>query len=1633
MSYKPDDSDTEFDESRIDALIEKAWNLRAADPVQGLELAQRALAAARARNYQAGLAKSLSILAACNYRLANYEIARTQSMEALENFNALSDKEGQADILNTIGNIHSELGDLSTALSFYIQGLTLRQELSNKQGEAASLNNIGNVQYSLGDYANAMDSYLKSLHIKESIGDEAGIANSLNNIGNVHKKRGDAQSALTKYEQSLLIFQKLNNRYGEAVALGSIGEIHIELGDPLAAIEYQRRSLEIEQALGNRYGEAESLLHLGEVYLKNPDVQVLPDGAANGREAALVYFQGAINIANHLNATELIYKIHLGLSKYYQETGDFSRALEHYQAFHATQQKIFDDDLTDKTTKLQIIHQVEASKREADLRLAETEVLRLKNIELNAQSQELTIEVGEGKQMQRELLRRNQQLAAAAEVARITTSTLDLVTLLTTSVEVIREKFNFYHASVFLVDHSTNMVILEGSTGEAGRQLKASHHQLAIGSNSLVGLATATHQPVVVQDVTNDPTHFKNPLLPDTQAEAVIPLLSNDVVVGALDVQSTFADAFSDSDVTLLITIADQLTVAIENARLYASAQKELAERKRAEQALQEIRDALEIRVQERTAELKHANEQLQVELAERKRIEKQLEQSLSTLQATIESTTDGILVVDRDGRIESFNQRFVEMWHIPDTIIESRIDDQVLASVLDQLVDPDAFKAKVQELYRHSELESFDVLLFKDGRVFERYSRPQQISSQSVGRVWSFRDVTERKQAERRNIVFSQLGQRLSLVTKPRDAARVIVEAADELLGWDCCIAILFSPIRKTLNVALSMDLIEGERVEVPPAGDVAELSPMQRLVIQEGPQLILNQAEDLKAELISFGDKNRPSASILYVPIRHGNNTTSFLTIQSYTPNAYDRTDLDTLQLLADYCAGALDRIWAEEAQREIESKYRGIFENSVVGIYQTSPEGQYLSANAALARILGYDSPAALMDGTNDLGIQFYVDPGRREEFKRIIDEYNVVNGFESEVYRKDGSTLWVSEYGHGVRDQDGTLLYFEGVTEDITARKQAEAALHESEERYAVAMRGANDGLWDWNLKTDEIYYSPRWKSMFGCEEEDVNSSPDEWFNRIHPDDISAVRTELDSHLKGKTAYFESEHRMRHADGHYLWVLSRGLALRNAKNEAFRIAGSQTDITIRKKIEERLEHDALHDGLTGLPNRTLFLDRLEHAIKRIKRSKAAAFAVLFVDIDRFKLVNDSLGHESGDQLLMEIGERLKICLRPGDTVARLGGDEFAIILDAMKSATDAMHIAGRIQQELSKPFNLNGHYFSTSASIGISLSKPSYNNAEDLLRDADTAMYRAKTTGKARHEIFDKDMNATVTSLLQLETDLRNAIQNDEFQVYYQPLISLATRKVVGTEALLRWQHPERGLLPPSAFITVLEETGMILQVGERVLKTACEQNKIWQDSGNSRLRVAVNFSARQFQLENLTEMVRGVLQQTGMDPQTLELEITESTAIQNTELTLKTLEQLHELGVGISLDDFGSGYSALGYLGKYPFHSLKADRSFISDIPNDSNDMAITSAIIAMAHSLKLKVVAEGVETTKQLEFLLSNNCDEVQGFLFSRPVPAQEMTKLLLKKDLLPAQRSKSKKQAKPTSRSKPISKKAKK
>jgi diguanylate cyclase (GGDEF)-like protein len=442
----------------------------------------------------------------------------------------------------------------------------------------------------------------------------------------------------------------------------------------------------------------------------------------------------------------------------------------------------------------------------------------------------------------------------------------------------------------------------------------------------------------------------------------------------------------------------------------------------------------------------------------------------------------------------------------------------------------------------------------------------------------------------------------------------------------------------------------------------------------------------------------------------------------------------------------------------------------------------------------------------------------------------------------------------------------------------------------------------------------------------------------------------------------------------------------------------------DMTERKQAEERLSYLASCDSLTNLPNRILFYDRLNQVLSRAPWSKRLV-GVLFLDLDRFKIINDTLGHNVGDELLKAVAERLKGCVRAGDTVARLGGDEFTVILDDVAKEQDVTKIAQKILDALSKPYRIEGHELFTTTSIGISLYPHDGETAETLLKNADIAMYRAKEQGKNNFQHYSSAMNAKASERLSLENGLRHALEGEELRLLYQPQLDLKSGQIIGMEALVRWQHPEMGLLSPAKFIPVAEETGLIIPMGEWVLRTACAQNRAWQTAGYASMRIAVNFSARQFQQQNMIKMVSRVLQETGLAPHFLELELTESIIMKNAENTIATLYQLHEMGLEISIDDFGTGYSSLSYLRRFPINRLKVDQSFVRDIAKDPINAEIVNAIITMAHSLKIKVIAESVETAEQLRILRSLECDEMQGYILSPPLSPQEATKLLAEEE----------------------------
>jgi diguanylate cyclase (GGDEF)-like protein/PAS domain S-box-containing protein len=573
------------------------------------------------------------------------------------------------------------------------------------------------------------------------------------------------------------------------------------------------------------------------------------------------------------------------------------------------------------------------------------------------------------------------------------------------------------------------------------------------------------------------------------------------------------------------------------------------------------------------------------------------------------------------------------------------------------------------------------------------------------------------------------------------------------------------------------------------------------------------------------------------------------------------------------------------------------------------------------------------------------------------------------------------------------------YFKNVEASMAQAEQAEkhvAALRESEERFRSAFDHAAgmalvaaDGRW---IKVNRSLCD-----MLGYTQDQLLATN---FQAItHTDDIGTLMANVGKLLAGDLTTHQMEQRYLHKKGHMVWVLLSITVVRETQSESVNLIFQIQDITDRKRAEERLLHEAMHDVLTGLPNRALFMDHLKLSVERGKRRDDRLFAVLFLDLDRFKIINDSLGHMVGDQLLVGIARRLETCLRPGDTVARLGGDEFTILLEDLNGAGEAIEVAERLQKALARPFNLNGHEVFATVSIGIALSATGYELPDDVLRDADTAMYRAKMLGKARHEVFDKTMHALAMNLLQMESDLRRAIERKEFFLHYQPIITLETGEVRGFEALVRWQHPERGFIPPNDFIEIAEETGLIIPIGQWVLEEACRQIHRWQTEFPQYppLQISVNLSVKQFMNADLLAHIQTALKDAEVDPHSLKVEITESMVMENVEAAIEMLQQMRALGIELSIDDFGTGYSSLSYLHRFPISTLKIDRSFVSRMTVNNENAEIVRTIIMLARNLKMDVVAEGVETAEQLAQLKALNCQYGQGYYFSKPLSADAM------------------------------------
>ena len=715
--------------------------------------------------------------------------------------------------------------------------------------------------------------------------------------------------------------------------------------------------------------------------------------------------------------------------------------------------------------------------------------------------------------------------------------------------------------------------------------------------------------------------------------------------------------------------------------------------------------------------------------------------------------------------------------------------------------------------------------------------------------------------------------------------------------------------------------------------------------------------------------------------------------------TQRTFTQEDIHFLEAVANVLATAIERKQSEVRLHLMERTVASS-SNGIVITDANQPDNPVIYVNPAFESITGYTVEDVVghncrfLQGTD-------TDPSVVTELRAAIQEQRECHVI-LQNYRKDGSRFWNELYVSPVFDIEGYLTHFVGIQTDITQRQQALEALRQSEQRLNSILSSLDDVVWSASVNTFEmLYLNPATENVYGRPVSEFLENSKLWFEVIHPEDKERVVSQMEA-LKEKGS-IEMEYRIVRPNGEVRWLYDRSRLVYTSDGTLIRIDGIDTDITERKRMEDQLLYDAFHDALTGLPNRALFMDRLKYAILRAKRRKDYLFSVLFLDFDRFKVVNDSLGHMVGDQLLIAIARRLETCLRPSDELARLGGDEFTILLDDIRDVSEATAVAEHIHQALKLPFNLNGYEVFTTASIGIALSATGYDRPEELLRDADTAMYRAKEHGKARHAVFDTAMYNCAVALLQLETELRWAIERQELQVYYQPIVSLTTGKIVWFEALVRWQHPEQGLISPAEFIPVAEETGLIIPIGQWVLRESCYQLRQWQQQFRSHppLTISVNLSGKQFSQPDLVEQIDQTLKETGLSPGSLKLEITESGIMQNADSAAALLEQLKVLKIQLCIDDFGTGYSSLSRLHQFPINTLKIDRSFVSEMTDNGENAEIVQAIITLAHNLGMDVIAEGIETAEQLAQLRMLQCEHGQGYFFSRPLNSKTAEMLM--------------------------------
>ncbi|MGL1958533.1 MAG: EAL domain-containing protein [Colwellia sp.] len=656
----------------------------------------------------------------------------------------------------------------------------------------------------------------------------------------------------------------------------------------------------------------------------------------------------------------------------------------------------------------------------------------------------------------------------------------------------------------------------------------------------------------------------------------------------------------------------------------------------------------------------------------------------------------------------------------------------------------------------------------------------------------------------------------------------------------------------------------------------------------------------------------------------------------------------------------------------------------------------DGNYLFVNPAFCEMVGYCENELLQMTVFDMKI-----PEQSHSSFEQIKASKEKLAVHVLLQRKDKSVFIAEVVGTNITCNN--IKYVLGTIQDVSKRVATEQALINNEQRNKMIMKIANDGIWDWHVDEELVIYDERYYTMAGYSNQEFPYLFDEWTKRIHPDDVKQVTNSFNAYLTGKTTHYDAEFRFLCKNKTYLWIRGKGkIVSYNKQGKPLRFIGTHSDISIQKEHEEKILHQAHFDSLTSLPNRFLSLDRLRHACEEAKRNNELV-ALLFLDLDDFKKINDTLGHDIGDELLKEAAKRLRSVVRSIDTVGRLGGDEFIVILGGLKIIKEAHPIVENLLKKFREVFVINNRELMLTASIGISIFPNDATDTSELLRNADSAMYGAKYEGRNTYSYYTEEMNKTAQRRLAIEEQLHRALAKNEFTVYYQPKIELSTSKVIGTEALLRWKNPILGDVPPDEFISIAEQTGIIVTLGQFVLQQALKQTTLWQKSFDKNFQISINLSPRQFRDSQLINFIKTCIVNSGISAGSLELEITEGVLLTGQNYVNHVLTSINNLGGKMAMDDFGTGYSSLSHLRTYPFDALKIDRRFINKISITPKDKELITAVISMSHALNIKVVAEGIETQDQFEQLQKLGCDYGQGYFFSKPLPADKMTAFINK------------------------------